>query len=556
MTEPADQTQAMGGAQITEHLRRDEPVVLGGRYELTERIASGGMASVWRAHDDVLARTVAVKLLHDHLAADEAFRERFRREAIAAAKLTHPHVVSLYDTGTDGDRVYLVMEFVEGATLREVMGDLGKLEPGQAAAIGERIARALDYAHERGLVHRDIKPANILIGDDGCVKVADFGIAKAEEHAGDLTKTGMVLGTAAYVAPEQITGATVVDGRADQYALGCMLYEALAGQQPFKGDTAVATAAQRLEASPAPLRSLRPDIPKGLDSIVMRSMSRDPQDRFLSSGALADALSAFADHDTSHTAALPLATLHRAASGRAPAPPPVSWAEEAAAVAAREHTPRSESFLRTEGRWLLAVLVLVGVAAGLIGLGVLTGLLDASQLPGIDQAPGEDTARDDQVPDPQLDVEEIVSFDPAAGDGENDELLDLAIDDDGSTGWRTDTYYNDPDFGGLGKDGVGFYVDLGAAAEITAVDLNIGSTDEGTNLELFAAQEPGEEVTDWESIGSVSEASGKTPVELAEPVAARYVLVFVTAPLPADGGGYRATVDEVTVRGVLTESER
>ncbi|HVM21399.1 MAG TPA: protein kinase, partial [Egibacteraceae bacterium] len=316
MTDPADHTEAMAGAQITEHLRRVDAVVLGGRYELSERIASGGMASVWRAHDEVLARTVAVKLLHDHLAADEDFRERFRREAIAAAKLTHPNVVSLYDTGSDGDRVYLVMEFVDGATLREVINDLKRLECGQAAAIGERVARALDYAHDRGLVHRDIKPANILIGDDGAVKVADFGIAKADEHDGDLTKTGMVLGTAAYVAPEQITGQGPIDGRADQYALGCMLYEALTGRQPFKGDTAVATAAQRLESSPAPLRSFRPDIPRGLDAIVMRAMARDPEDRFVSAGAMADALAAFADPDDAHTAALPHATAHRAAQRR------------------------------------------------------------------------------------------------------------------------------------------------------------------------------------------------------------------------------------------------
>ncbi|MDP9406152.1 MAG: protein kinase, partial [Actinomycetota bacterium] len=256
MTDAGDRTEMLGPAVVA---AEDEPVVLGGRYELTERIASGGMAAVWRGYDPVLARTVAVKLLHGHLAADAAFRERFRREAIAAAKLTHPHVVNLYDTGTDGDRVYLVMEFVDGATLRDVVADLGTLSVGQAADIGEKVARALDYAHERGLVHRDVKPANILIGDDGAVKVADFGIAKAEEAGGDLTKTGMVLGTAAYVAPEQITGGAPVDGRADQYALGCVLYEALTGRPPFKGDSAVATAAQRLDTAPRSLHAARPD---------------------------------------------------------------------------------------------------------------------------------------------------------------------------------------------------------------------------------------------------------------------------------------------------------
>ena len=548
MTEPADQTEAMGGAQITQHLQRDDAIVLGGRYQLTERIASGGMASVWRAHDDVLARTVAVKLLHDHLAADAAFRERFRREAIAAAKLTHPHVVSLYDTGTDGERVYLVMEFVDGATLREVMRDLGQLEPGQAAAIGERIARALEYAHERGLVHRDVKPANILIGDDGCVKVADFGIAKAEEHVDDLTKTGMVLGTAAYVAPEQITGSAPVDGRADQYALGCMLYEALTGRQPFKGDTAVATAAKRLESGPTPLRSLRPDIPRGLDSIIMRAMARDPEDRFVSAGALADALSAFADQDTSHTAALPLATSHRAApprTGSTVAPP---------VPAPREDNGGGESFLRSEGRWLLAVIVMILVAGGLIGVGVLSGVLNPDRLPGGDDRTDASEAPADISQNQPLDVEDAVAFDPAAGDGENDEQLPLLTDGDASTAWRTDTYYNDPDFGGLQKDGVGFYLDLGAQAEVSGVDLDVASED--TNLEILVADEPGTVLEDWEAVAEESGASGKTSIAFDEPVTTQFLLVFITGPLPQDGGGYRAAVNEVTVRGSAAEPSR
>ena len=551
MTEPADHTEAMGGAQITEHLRGNEPVLLGGRYELTERIASGGMASVWRAHDDVLARTVAVKLLHDHLAADDAFRERFRREAIAAAKLTHPHVVSLYDTGSDGDRVYLVMEFVEGATLREVMGDLGKLETGQAAAIGERIARALDYAHERGLVHRDVKPANILIGDDGCVKVADFGIAKAEENDGDLTKTGMVLGTAAYVAPEQITGSAPVDGRADQYALGCMLYEALTGQQPFKGDTAVATAAQRLESTPTSLRSLRPDIPRGLDAVVMRAMARDPQDRFVSSGALADALAAFADHDPSHTAALPLATMHRAASGRAPAPESArsaSWAEESAAVQERQRAARSESFLRTEGRWLLAVLVLLGVAAGLIGLGVLTGVLDPTQLPGV--GPQADDDEQTQARPTVLQVADAAAFDPQGDGGESDDELANLTDGERSTTWATEGY-NTEEFGGL-KEGVGFYLDLGGSKDVTGVRLALGSP--GVNATIAVAGEPHQDVEDWTPAGEIRNAGREETITFDEPVTGSFVLVWVTAPLP-EGDRHRATFEEVTVLGP-PEAER
>ena len=539
-----DSTQAM--AQITTNSPPAASTVLGGRYELTEKIASGGMASVWRAHDDVLARPVAVKLLHDHLAENEAFRERFRREAIAAAKLTHPHVVSLYDTGAEGERVYLVMEFVDGATLREVMRDLGTLEPGQVAAIGERIARALDYAHERGLVHRDVKPANILIGDDGCVKVADFGIAKAEdEHSGDLTKTGMVLGTAAYVAPEQITGEAPIDGRADQYALGCMLYEALTGQQPFKGDTAVATAAKRLESSPASLRSLRPDIPRGLESIIMRAMARQPEDRFVSSGALADALAAFADPDMSHTAALPLATAHRATrTGTRSSTPPTGFPTPA------PPPRRGDSFLRSEGRWLLAVLLLIAVAGGIIGVGFASGLLDAEQLPG-NSDPDNSGPGNAQTADARpVKIDDVASFDPAAGDGENDESLPLLIDDDTNTAWRTDIY-NSPEWGGIDKDGVGFYADLGQPREVSGVELDVATDD--TRFEVLTATEPGEAIEDWEPAGGDRNASGESRIDFDEPVEAQFVLIWITDPLPPDGGGYRAGINEVTVLGVADE---
>ncbi|MDP8970902.1 MAG: protein kinase, partial [Actinomycetota bacterium] len=362
MSDPLDQRQTMtGGSTLPAALATPRPRSLRGRYRLEVRIASGGMASVWRARDEVLARTVAVKVLHDHLAADAGFRERFRREAIAAAKLTHPNVVGLYDTGSDGQRVFLVMEFVDGVTLGDVISDLGRLEPGRAAAIGEKVARALAYAHERGLVHRDIKPANILVADDGTAKVADFGIAKADESDADLTRTGTVVGTAAYLAPEQVL-AQPVDGRADQYALGCCLYEALTGQQPFTGDSAFATAAQRLKRDPLPPRSLRADLPPGLAAIVVRAMARQPDDRFPSAAVLADALMGYAGVEAADTAALAagtatawLALTQRAGDQPVGAPalePALPEPAPAIPTAARA----DESFLRSEGRWLGPVL--------------------------------------------------------------------------------------------------------------------------------------------------------------------------------------------------------
>ena len=339
--------------------------VLVGRYELQQRIAVGGMAGVWRARDVVLDRIVAVKLLHEHLAVDEGFRERFRREAVTAAKLSHPHIVNLYDTGTDGEDAFLVLELVEGQTLRDLVASLGRLEPGLAAAIGEKIARALGYAHERGLVHRDVKPANILLGDDAAVKITDFGIAKADQH-GDLTNTGMVLGTAAYVAPEQVLGRPVT-GQADQYALGCVLYEALSGAQPFKGETAVVTAALRLEREVPPLRQLSPDVPPGLEAIVARATAREPQDRFPSLGALADALGPFVDADTNRTAALLAA---HPTSDRRPSPTPTP-SEGLSAPAWRARRRRVRNALPAT----VAALVMLAAAA----VAVLGGVLDRAE---------------------------------------------------------------------------------------------------------------------------------------------------------------------------------
>ena len=535
MTEPADQTETLAGAggaagtspTTTGTLR------LGGRYALVERIASGGMASVWRAHDEVLARTVAVKVLHDHLAADEDFRERFRREAIAAAKLTHPNVVSLYDTGTDDGRVYLVMEFVEGRTLKDVIADRGWLEPGQAAAIAERVARALDYAHERGLVHRDVKPANILIGDDGAVKVADFGIAKAEEAEADLTKTGMVLGTAAYVAPEQITGSAAIDGRADQYALGCMLYEALTGRQPFKGDSAVATAAQRLQADPPPLGSLRADLPRGLEAVVMRTLARRPADRFASAGQLADALAAFSDADTAQTAAL-----------AAPADDDTqAWDRGDPAPGGGARRRQGAGPFRP-ARFVPAVVALVLLAGAVVGFALASGQLQAP-LPGrADPADGDGGGGDRQGRSDAatFDIAEGSSFDPQGDRAEKEELVPALFDGDPSTTWRTDTY-STAEFGGL-KDGVGFWVDLGQRQQVAAAELQ--SPMAGLNYDVLVADNPADELDGWTKVGEQRDAGQRGVVTLDEPAQARYVLVWVVAPLP---GPNRAEFGEITVLG-------
>lgn len=504
--------------------------MLEGRYLLEERIASGGMASVWRAHDEVLARTVAVKVLHDHLAEDSDFRERFRREAVTAARLAHPNVVSLYDTGADDARVYLVMELVEGSTLRDVIADVGSLEIGQVAAIGEKVARALHYAHARGLVHRDVKPANILIGEDGTVKVADFGIAKADQDQRDLTRTGMVLGTAAYVAPEQVL-ARPLDGKADQYSLGCVLYEALTGRRPFIGDSPVTTAAARLERDPLPLRSLRADIPRGLEQVVTRCLARDASARFSSCGQLADALAQFVDVDT-ETVGLLAAAERTQALPLAAAPP-------------TEDAGGGESFLRSEGRWLAPVLALLVLAGALVGVGLATGVLQAGDglIPRFARDVTESGGGGQAVP---LRIVGASSFDPQGNDGvENESHVSAVYDTNPSNSWRTDGY-NTAELGGL-KSGVGFYVDLGAPQTVTAATLR--TTTPGINYELRVADTPVKDVDGWRLVRSVTGAGADTAVRLDQPVRARYLLVWVRGNLQRQSGRFYAGFSGITVEG-------
>jgi serine/threonine protein kinase len=236
------------------------------------------MGTVWIADDSVLSRRVAVKVLRADLAADDATRARFRNEALAAARLSHPNIVAIYDTGGDSDVAYIVMELVNGPTVRALLDERGPLPVRDAVRIALQVADALDAAHRAGLVHRDVKPANVLVPAGGPVKVTDFGIAKVT-GSGDLTRTGTVMGTARYLAPEQVTGGRA-DSRTDVYALGLLLYEMLCAQPPFRGDTDVATATARLTSVAPSIRPQRPDVPAALDDVVHRCLARDPARRF------------------------------------------------------------------------------------------------------------------------------------------------------------------------------------------------------------------------------------------------------------------------------------
>jgi serine/threonine-protein kinase len=216
-----------------------------GRYQVITRIASGGMGEVYRAHDAVLARDVALKVLHPQLAGDRGFVDRFRREARASAILNHPNVVGVYDWGSTEGTYFMVMEYVQGTNLRTVLGEYARLEPGQVAEICLQVLAALDHAHGHGIVHRDVKPENILIARDGTVKVADFGLARAYADSYVSQAEGTVTGTVQYLAPEQILG-EAADPRTDLYALGVVMFELLTGRPPFGGETSLSIAYQHL----------------------------------------------------------------------------------------------------------------------------------------------------------------------------------------------------------------------------------------------------------------------------------------------------------------------
>lgn len=259
----------------------ETPTQLTDRYHAVSHLARGGMADVYHGQDTLLNRSVAIKVLHSQFSADEAFVKRFRREAQAAANLSHPNIVGIYDWGQAGGTYFIVMEIVDGRSLRDVLRSEGALLSRRATEIAAETAAALSVAHSAGLVHRDVKPGNILLAKDGTVKVTDFGIARAWDDSQELTRTGAVMGTATYFSPEQAQGASA-DERSDVYALGVVLYEMLTGRPPFVGDSPMSVAFQHVSTEAPPPSSLNPDVPKSLDAVVAKSLRKDPAARYQS----------------------------------------------------------------------------------------------------------------------------------------------------------------------------------------------------------------------------------------------------------------------------------
>jgi eukaryotic-like serine/threonine-protein kinase len=492
--------------------------VLGGRYRLDGQLASGGMAQVWRGTDEVLRRAIAVKILHPHLAADETFVTRFRHEAIAVARLSHPAIVNVYDTCSDNGIEAIVMELVRGHTLRDRL-DEGPIEPWTAANIAAQVAGALDVAHAAGLVHRDIKPANILLSEDGRVKVGDFGIAKAAESA-DLTQEGSFVGTAKYLAPEQVESKPV-DGRTDLYSLGIVLYEMLTGRVPFEGDSSSATALARLHQDPLRPRQIRPGIPRALEAITMRLLARSPDDRYATAADVrAELLGAGADDrvtgtDVDATVAGPLTGPAPSLTGPGAGlgadvgfgPGPVGGPLGGPVGPPTTGAAPGVRFADSERRWLVPTLlvILVAVALGVAGL-----LLQRSgSLLGDDDDSNGSTTTTAAAAGQNVPVAETLAFDPPPGDGRespNDAAAGRAVDGDASTSWDTE-HYNTRAFGGL-KEGVGLILRLDSPADLRTLEIDSPST--GWTADIYVSDQPQDSLSAWgEKVGSV-EGGGNT----------------------------------------------
>ncbi|MDQ3888954.1 MAG: protein kinase [Actinomycetota bacterium] len=394
--------------------------VVAGRYELEALLGAGGMSSVFRARDRVLERTVALKILHEQHSRDREYVERFRREARAIARLSHPNIVTVIDRGEFEGRQYIVFEYVSGETLKERVEREGRLPVAHALALAHQIARGLAFAHENGVVHRDVKPHNVLVDEDGTAKVTDFGVARWEEGADTLTEAGTVLGTGDYLAPEQALGQEATE-RSDQYSLGVVLYELLAGEVPYAGESVVAVAAKHVHQPVPSILAARPGVSPRIDALIRRAMAKPPEDRFPSLDAMIAALEA---------------TLAEEAGRR--------WGENGATralpvVAAHERRTRPRRSRLRLGA-LLAALVAFAALAALLALGALPGL-------GRD---GDAARRQAQAP---IRLVAVSDYDPEGGDGEHSELVGEATDGDRATFWRTETYQD------FDKAGVGIVLD-------------------------------------------------------------------------------------------------
>jgi eukaryotic-like serine/threonine-protein kinase len=473
--------------------------LIAGRYELEELVGSGGMSSVYRAHDRLLERTVALKILHEQFTRDDDYVERFRREARAVAQLAHPNIVTVIDRGEQDGRQFIVFEYVDGMNLKELMTREGPLSPREAIELALQVARGLSFAHESGLVHRDVKPQNVLLDADGRAKVTDFGIAHAVDVDG-MTITGTIMGTSNYIAPEQARGQPV-DEQTDVYSLGCVLYELLAGDVPFDGDNFVAVAMRHVNDPVPSVRDVRPDVPPRLDWAIQQAMAKDHDERFESMADFAAELEA----------------CHAELDGN----------EGATIVVPPRPRPRAKSRrpARAPRRWSIWPLVLLGVGLAAVA-GGLSGaiLLHGNGNSGTGAAPPRPTG--------PVQFKSAAAYDPFGDGQEHDEAAQDAIDGNDATPWMTEHYRS------FTKQGVGLVV--GANRAVSPKTMTIVTDTPGFTAEIKA----GDSATGPFHAVSNSRTIASTTATFSLNGGGRYFLVWITNL----GANDQVRIDEVKAR--------
>ncbi len=484
---------------------------LNDRYRLDEKIGSGGMSTVYRAYDPTLERWVAIKLMHRDISDDPDQLERFRREARAVARLSHPHVVTVIDFGEDDGTPYIVLEYVEGETLKERIRRMGRLPVVEAVAYAIEIGRALSAAHGERLVHRDVKPQNVLIDAEGRGKVTDFGIARSLEAHG-LTATGRVLGTTDYVSPEQALGHEVTQ-QSDVYSLGIVLFEMLTGEVPFGAETQVAVAMKHVKEPLPDVQRRRPEVSARLASVLERATAKETANRYATAADMVSDLEEVLAIEVARSGETTgeATTVLRALKG-----------DTADFAPLRLRNPR---------RWVLTVLAVLLLAGGALAY---FATRTEKGTGGASTPAGGGLARVDLASSAAND------YDPEGDDRESDDATQNAIDGNPSTEWDTERY-NDG-LQGVGKAGVGLFVDAGSP--IPARALEITTTTPGFTAAVYGSNDVPEDIDGWVRLSPDAEVGERERIRLRPGTREfRRYLVWITE-LPE---GNRAAIAELTL---------
>lgn len=477
--------------------------VLSDRYRLEAKLGSGGMSTVYLARDEVLDRPVAVKLMHREMTEQPDQLERFNQEARAVAKLSNPNVVAVIDAGEDGGRPYIVLEYVQGETLKQRISRVGSLDATEAIAYALEVAQGLAVAHEAEMVHRDVKPQNVLIDSTGRAKLTDFGISRQLNDEG-VTATGRVIGTTDYVAPEQAMGKDV-DPRSDIYSLGIVLFEMLTGDVPFEADNQIGVAMKHVNEPLPDVQVLRPDISAASGRVVDKATAKDPDDRYATIDEMAEDLQAALEVEAIRAGG----TTGEATSVLDALPAP------------RRQLPSSKSSPWPAVVMLLVALVIAAGTAYFISRGDTGG--------GGGGGAGGATAGGTEVS-----IVSAADYDPEGDDSEHPNEVSLAIDSDRSaSAWTTETYEAETL---SDKSGVGLYVDAGEPIEASSMEIRTPTP--GWSLEVYGSNDPiPDDVAGWNRLGQVDDVTEREQVNLITAGEGyQFYLLWITAPAETDDG--------------------